>query len=406
MSAVFMKIFNMSIAASWIALVVMILRLFIKNTPKWLNCILWGIVGLRLVMPTSFVSVLSLLPSSETVSKGIYARRPHLESGINMLDNHVNTYLKWNYVEGKSVPVGSFEEFMTTLGIIWMIGVLVLFVYAIVSYVRLKSKVRTAVLLRDNVYQCGTITTPFVLGIMRPRIYLPFHMNEQDMQYVIAHEKAHLKRGDHLWKPFSFLLLILHWFNPIIWLWHIMLCRDIEFACDEKVVKDFSSEQKADYSQALLACSVNQYRIAACPLAFGEVGVKDRVKSVLDYKIPSFRIILFSIILSVLIAVCFLTNPPQSSARQISAKELYVIQEEIYLNMPVEKYGWTSIATYESDKQIGITFRDLKPLRVQYTIKKICKKSEKIKSILDKHNIRNRDILDLFSFAEGIVVND
>lgn len=309
MSEFFLNIVNMSISASWIVLAVLLLRLLLNKAPKWINGILWGIVGLRLIMPFSFESIFSLIPSSETISKAPDSPRPHFESGVTIIDNQVNDYLGEHYYEGVTRPTGHFADITTILAIVWIVGIVLLLAYTIISYSRVKNKIGTAVLLRDNIYQSENVVSPFVLGIIKPKIYLPFNMNEQDMEHVIAHEQAHINRKDHWWKPLGFLILTLHWFNPLMWLGYVLLCRDIELACDEKVIKELNTEQKADYSQALLTCSVNRRMIAACPIAFGEVGVKNRVKSVLNYKKPAFWIVITAIVASVVVAVCFLTNP-------------------------------------------------------------------------------------------------
>ena len=317
MSGFFLSIVNMSISASWIVLAVLLLRLLLKKAPKWITVLLWGIVAIRLICPFSIESVMSLIPSAETITKAPNAPRPHFESGVTIIDNQVNDYLGGHYYEGVTRPTGHFVDITTILAIVWLVGIVVLLTYTIISYFRVKNKIGTAVLLRDNIYQSENVVSPFVLGIIKPKIYLPFNMNEQDMEHVIAHENAHIHRKDHWWKPFGFLVLTLHWFNPLMWLGYVLLCRDIELACDEKVVKEFNNEQKADYSQALLTCSVNRRIIAACPLAFGEVGVKNRVKSVLNYKKPAFWIILIAIVASVVFAVCFLTNPATNTLENI-----------------------------------------------------------------------------------------
>lgn len=318
----------MSISASWIVLAVLLLRLLLKKAPKWINGILWGIVGLRLIMPFSFESIFSLIPSSETISKAPDSPRPHFESGVTIIDNQVNDYLGEHYYEGVTRPTGNFADITTILAIVWIVGIALLLAYTIISYSRVKNKIGTAVLLRDNIYQSENVISPFVLGIINPKIYLPFNMNEQDMEHVIAHEQAHINRKDHWWKPLGFLILTLHWFNPLMWLGYVLLCRDIELACDEKVIKELNTEQKADYSQALLNCSVNRRMIAACPLAFGEVGVKDRVKSILNYKKPAFWIIVVAIIASIAVAVCFLTNPTSNKLKDIENRTLNSITEE------------------------------------------------------------------------------
>ena len=312
MSDLFLKIVNMSISASWLVVAVLILRLVLKKAPKWVNVLLWGIVAVRLICPFSFESALSLIPSAETFPEKIISGPSFdVQTGITPIDNRINDYLGDRYFEGVTVPTNNGNNVMTILTIVWIIGILLLATYTIISYQRLNRKVDTAVHYKDNIFQSENVSSPFVLGIINPRIYLPFSMNEQDMEHVVAHEQAHIRRKDHWWKPLGFFLLTIHWFNPLIWWAYVLLCRDIELACDEKVIKGLSNEQRADYTQALVACSVNRRMIAACPLAFGEVGVKDRVKSVMNYKKPAFWVIIIAVNVCVGVAICFLTNPKQ-----------------------------------------------------------------------------------------------
>ena len=312
MNELFLKIINMSISASWLILAVLILRLVLKKAPKWVNVLLWGIVAVRLICPFSFKSALSLIPSAETFpEKVISGPSFDIQTGISPVDNRINDYLGDRYFEGVTVPENNGNNIMTILTIVWIIGILLLVAYTIISYRRLHREIDTAVHYRDNIFQSENVSSPFVLGIINPRIYLPFSMNEQNLEHVVAHEQAHIRRKDHWWKPLGFLLLTIYWFNPLMWLAYVLLCRDIELACDEKVIKELGNEQRADYTQALVACSVNRRMIAACPLAFGEVGVKDRVKSVMNYKKPAFWIIILAVIACVIVAVCFLTNPKQ-----------------------------------------------------------------------------------------------
>ena len=302
----------MSISASWLVLVVLILRFVLKKAPKWVNILLWGIVAIRLICPFSFESALSLIPSAETFpEKVISGPSFDVQTGITPVDNRINDYLGDRYFEGVTVPANNGNNIMTILTIVWTIGILLLVAYTVISYWRLRRKVDTAVRYKDNIFQSENVKSPFVLGIIKPRIYLPFNMNGQDLEHVVAHEQAHIHRKDHWWKPLGFLLLTIHWFNPLMWLAYVLLCRDIELACDEKVIKELGNEQRADYMQALVACSVNRRMIAACPLAFGEVGVKERVKSVMNYKKPAFWVIIIAVIICVGVAACFLTNPKQ-----------------------------------------------------------------------------------------------
>ena len=315
MNELFLKIINMSISASWLILAVLILRLVLKKAPKWVNVLLWGIVAVRLICPLSFESALSLIPSSETIPLDIeMAAKPTIDSGVPAINSVVNPVLS-SFAPPQHVLTSAnpLQIWIPILNIIWLIGVGALLLYTAVSYWRLCRKVDTAVRYKGNIFQSENVSSPFVLGIIKPRIYLPFNMNGQDLEHVVAHEQAHIRRKDHWWKPLGFLLLTIHWFNPLMWLAYVLLCRDIELACDEKVIKELGNEQRADYMQALVACSVNRRMIAACPLAFGEVGVKERVKSVMNYKKPAFWVIIISVIVCVGVAVCFLTNPKQDS---------------------------------------------------------------------------------------------
>ena len=312
MNEFFLKIINMSISASWLIFAVLILRLVLKKAPKWVNVLLWGIVAIRLICPFSFESALSLIPSAETFPKKIISGPSFdVQSGITPVDNRINDYLGDRYFEGVTVPANNGNTIMTILTIVWTIGILLLVAYTVISYWRLHREIDTAVRYKDNIFQSENVSSLFVLGLIKPRIYLPFKLDGQDMEHVVAHEQAHIRRKDHWWKPLGFLLLTIHWFNPLMWLAYVLLCRDIELACDEKVIKGLSNEQRADYTQALVACSVNRRMIAACPLTFGEVGVKERVKSVMNYKKPAFWVIIIAVIVCVGVAVCFLTNPKQ-----------------------------------------------------------------------------------------------
>ena len=353
MNELFLKIINMSISASWLVLVVLILRFVLKKAPKWVNILLWGIVAIRLICPFSFESALSLIPSAETFpEKVISGPSFDVQTGITPVDNRINDYLGDRYFEGVTVPVNNGNNIMTILTIVWTIGILLLVAYTVISYWRLRRKVDTAVRYKDNIFQSENVKSPFVLGIIKPRIYLPFNMNGQDLEHVVAHEQAHIHRKDHWWKPFGFLLLTIHWFNPLVWLAYVLLCRDIELACDEKVIKELGNEQRADYTQALVACSVNLRMIAACPLAFGEVGVKDRVKSVMNYKKPAFWGVVLAVIVCVFVAVCFLTNPVTKN----NGTDGTVTEWFDYLETPDEMV-WDGRLEINLPEFPGVTFR-------------------------------------------------
>ena len=335
MSEIFLEILNRSIASSWIILAVLVLRLLLKKAPKWIAVLLWAVVAVRLICPFSIESVLSLIPSAETVSPDImYQDTPHITSGIPVINATVNPYIGEHFGSTPYYSANPLQILIPSVAWGWLLGVIGMLGYALVSWWLLKRKLKTAVLLRDNIYQSENVPSPFVLGVIRPKIYLPFGMGEQETHHVIAHEKAHIRRKDHLWKPLGFFLLSVCWFNPLFWVAYILLCRDIELACDEKVIRELDTEQKADYSQALLTCSVKRPLISACPLAFGEVGVKERVKKVLSYKKPAFWLIIAAVVIGLIFAVCFLTDPPTKNRGTTDPYKMTVWQVKLMEEYP------------------------------------------------------------------------
>lgn len=310
METFFLEIVNMSITAGWLIGAVLLLRFAMKKAPKWMCCALWALVGFRLICPFSIESALSLIPSAQTISPDIlYAKEPTINSGIPVINHVMNPVLTQSFAPDPANSVNPLQVWSFIAACVWVMGMAGMLVYALISYFRLRRRVRAALQIRDNVWICDDIQTPFLLGLIKPKIYLPSGMPQEQQSFVIAHELAHIHRWDHWWKPLGFAVLTLHWFNPLVWLAYILLCRDIELACDERVIKRFALEDKKAYSHTLLQCSASRKWIAACPLAFGEVGVKERIKTVLSYKKPAFWIILIALIASIAVAVCFLTNP-------------------------------------------------------------------------------------------------
>ena len=311
MSGIFLKLLNLSISASWLVLVVLALRLVLKRAPKWVNVLLWGMVALRLMLPFSIESVLSLIPSAETLSPEVvrFDPAPTITSGVTIIDNAVNPSLSESFAAAPTASVNPLYVWTYLAGWVWLIGLAAMLLYALVSYLRLRRRVSASIPLRENIYVCDEVASPFILGILRPRIYLPSALDEAQRGSVLSHECAHLARHDHWWKPLGFALLAVYWFNPLLWIAYTLLCRDIELACDERVLRGMDAGQVKDYSSALLACSVPRRMIAACPLAFGEVGVGARVKNALRYKKPAFWVVAASVAVCVVVAVCFLTNP-------------------------------------------------------------------------------------------------
>ena len=313
MSAVFLKILNMSITASWLILAVVLVRLLLKKAPKWIPCLLWGLVAIRLICPFSFGSIFSLIPSSETIPANITAQpEPAINSGITIINDVINPVIAESFTPAPTDSVNPLQIIVPVAAIVWVSGIVIMLAYAFISYIKLKKTVSVCVPVSEHILSCDEVKAPFILGVLKPVIYVPSSMSGETLDLVIRHETAHLQRHDHWWKPLGYLLLAVYWFNPLCWIAYILLSRDIEMACDEKVIRDMDKDEMAAYSQALLDCSFPRRRIAACPLAFGEVGVKERVKGVLNYKKPAFWIILIAIIACIVLAVCLMTDPKNS----------------------------------------------------------------------------------------------
>ncbi|MCB6500183.1 M56 family metallopeptidase [Colidextribacter sp. 210702-DFI.3.9] len=317
MAAVFLKLLNLSISASWLVLAVLVLRLGSKRSPKWMNVLLWGIVALRLVLPFSIESALSLIPSAETVSPAAvqFDPAPTITSGVSVIDNAVNPSLSEHFAAVPGMSVNPLYVWTEIAGWVWLIGLGAMLLYALVSYLRLRRRVSVSLPIQENIYLCDAISSPFILGIVKPRIYLPSGLDEVQRQNVLAHEQAHLARYDHWWKPLGFALLAVYWFNPLLWLAYALLCRDIELACDERVIRTMDKSAVKTYSTVLLACSMPHKAVISCPLAFGEVGVKERVRNALHYKKPAFWVVAASAIVCIAVAVCFLTNPEHETMK-------------------------------------------------------------------------------------------
>ena len=366
MRELFLRAVNMSVSASWIILAVLGLRLVLKKVPKGFRVLLWGIAAVRLLFPIAIESPLSLMPST-----GVGADpAPVISSGTDAVGNLADSVVGQAFASANGAGVYSMR--IAVCAGIWMLGVAVLLAYGIISYWQLRRRVGTAVFLRSNVFQCDSVVSPCVLGIIRPRIYLPFKMDVQKLEHVIAHERAHIRRGDHWWKSLGFLLLTIHWFNPLVWLAYVLLCRDIELACDEKVIKELDSERRADYTQALVACSMNRRTIAACPLAFGEVGVKERVKSIMNYKKPALWINILAAISCAAVAVCFLTNPvkatkalpPDGPYAQIIPEKAIVTDIDAGDEEPMEQMDAERLASMEAE--VNALKEELARLQAEY----------------------------------------
>lgn len=313
-SSIFSYILRFGIEAGWLAAALIILRLILRKAPRGIICAMWALVAVRLILPLDIKSVFSLVPDTSDITRPVsYAASEAVRQAYPNIDSAplmTAAGIQSNNTVASGDAVGAHLHYIAS--IVWIIGLCLMLIYAIFSYIRLYRLTRESIKAEDH-YLCDRISSPFILGIFRPRIILPFDIGEEDKPYVLAHERAHLKRRDHLWKPLGYLLLSVYWFNPLLWIAYILLCRDIELACDERVIKELGYDCKKPYATALINAAAPQRLITACPVAFGETSVKARVKNILSYKKPAFWIIIIAVILSIVVAVCFLTNPADKS---------------------------------------------------------------------------------------------
>jgi len=334
MENIFLQLLNMSITAGWLVLAVLVLRLVFRNAPRWIHCTLWALVAVRLICPISIESAFSVVPSAQSVPVNtILSETPFVSDHAPVTDVTPVPPVTPDapvVTTPDAAPQAASITVAEILTIVWLVGMAALALYALITTLRLHRQVQESVRLHGNVWQSDRITTPFILGVIRPRIFLPTTLTELDTSSVVAHERAHLKRGDHWWKPLGFVLLTVYWFNPLMWLGYILLCRDIETACDEKVIRDMDVAQRKSYSQTILACSAPRHLITACPVAFGETAVKSRVKTVLSYKKPAFWLVLLAVVALAVSSVCLLTNPKSTVSDELDAYLTQVILEHNY----------------------------------------------------------------------------
>ena len=353
MAEIFQKALNMSIAAGWLILAVIALRLLLRRAPKRFRLLLWAVVGLRLALPWSIESALSLIPSAQTLPEGIMLERaPVLDTGISALNGAINPGFTAAFTPELGASANPLQVLLPIAAAFWMLGAAAMLLWALVSWLRLRKRVREAVRLEENVYECE-IASPFVLGLFRPRIYLPFSLENGERELVLAHERAHITAGDHIIKPLGWLLLAAHWYNPLVWLAYALFCRDIELACDERVVRGLSLSDRADYSQALLDLSRPRGGVRACPLAFGESSVKGRVKSVLSYKKPAFWLVLLAVVVCVGAAVCFLTDPKEEAEPVDDGDGGVVISARLEENFPAQVLDYAFACTEEMAEELS-----------------------------------------------------
>lgn len=341
MSEAFIGFLNRSLAAGWLVLVLLLLRPLLKKTPKWLMPFFWGLVALRLVSPFSLTSVLSLIPSAQVLSpENVQFETPALTTGIQALDEAVNPFLAENLSPAPGASVNPLYVWMQVLGILWAVVTCGLLLYAVVQYLLLKRKLTTAVLVQERVYESEAVSSPFLLGFIHPIVYLPVGLRESARSYVIAHEKSHLKRFDHWAKAFGYGLACLYWFHPLLWVGYTLFCRDLELACDDRVLRSLEPAQRIEYSQTLLSMAAKESH-RGCPLAFGETGVKERIRSALAYRKTKVWVTIVAVLLCVLLGVCFLTNPisTKDTLHLVSAERdwiTYAVDTEKVITVHVE----------------------------------------------------------------------
>lgn len=310
-----------SLAAGWVILALLVLRPLLKKLPRAYVCLLWALAAVRLVLPIAMKSPVSLVPQ----------RVANPAEFIPITPISVTPAAATQATAQAAAPAA--QSISALLPWLWLAGVAVMGLYAIVSYIRLLSRVQVSIRLGDRLYISDNVASPFILGIFRPKIYLPSEMDQAQAQLVLAHERSHLRRGDHLWKPLGYALLCLHWFNPLCWVAYLLLCRDIEQACDEAVVKDMAPQEKKAYSAALLECSLPRSAISVCPLAFGEVGVKQRIRGILNYRKPKLWALAVSGALCVTLAACFLTDPVKGESGAAAPEPTEALGEAVPLEI-------------------------------------------------------------------------
>ncbi len=413
MSEIFLKILNMSLVSSILILVLIILRPLLKKAPRALACALWGLVGIRLVCPFTVESFLSLIPDPEPVSKEAFLSFESVASDVQPIDmGGITNIISNTLASPAGASINPMQAISLVAAFIWAVGVAVMLIISLVSYLRLSKTLSASITTGGNVFINDNIPSPFVLGIFKPRIYIPSALSEYEKAYVIAHENAHIKRRDYLFKPLGYLILSLHWFNPFVWVAYILLCRDIESACDQKVISKMNSDEKREYSEILLKLSMPSKKISACPVAFGEVGVKSRIKGVASYKKPAFILSFVAVVLIAAFAIGFLTNPvsaddesvPNTMDKVISeaivqnnkteqsesrfCAENYVELKTITFNSDITAYIWAYYGEYEqTDDSVKLSFESYKPAKIRIINYKGTYKVVEYSTYDDKHNI-------------------
>jgi beta-lactamase regulating signal transducer with metallopeptidase domain len=370
MGNLFLEIINMSLTASYVILFVIVVRVLLKKAPKVFSYVLWSVVFFRLIFPFTFEGIFSLIPFNQEPipQKIIYAETPQIQSGITIIDKTVNSYLPGGIVEASVNPI---QMYIAIGAAIWLLGIAVLLIYSIFTALRLSSKLNNARPLYDNVYEVGNIKTPFVFGVRKPKIYLPVGLSDNEKDYIIKHEETHIKRFDHLIKPLAFLVVCVHWFNPLVWAAFLLMSNDMELSCDEKVLEKMGSGIKKDYSSSLLSLSSGRRIIGGCPLAFGENNVKGRIMNILNYRKPKFWIIVAAVVLVAGVSVGLLSSSQKANLTIEDYANQYIQQEINMLESfdhPLEGIEANNLKVIDSKitkLELAGTFNNLLPYPVE-----------------------------------------
>lgn len=357
MYAAFVKLLNMSAAASILIAAVIVLRFLLRRAPKKYICLLWAIAALRLIVPISISSAVSAYNYIGMQQQNGQVEYVQYNGKSEKPMGEITAFYPEVFLdEAETVQSHRADFYLPTVMGIWAVGFAAMLCYAAMSYRRLRKQTDEAVRFQGNIYRCDHLPSPFILGIVRPKIYLPSDLKEPQRQSVIAHEQAHIRRLDHWWKPMGYLILSLHWFNPLVWLGYALLSRDIETACDERVIAKMSAKQKQDYSETLLQCSMPQKFISACPLAFGETGVKQRIRGILNYRKPTAWIVAVSLVICMFAAATFLTDPVQAEGSVVETTEM----PEIYYDLQIGAENVARIEIVQGEETTGIVYDDAK----------------------------------------------
>ena len=360
--ALFTGFLSVSLSGSVILCLVLLLRLVLKKAPKAMICLLWALAIVRLLIPFQIESPISLQPELPTFST--YDTQLFIDTEPVPADAIPDFIPQKTVDEGygwKTVRV----DYMAIAAAVWVAVAVGMLLYMVLSYVRLKLRIREGILLEKGVYTVANLRTAFLMGYIKPQIYLPADMGEREQELVIAHERAHKKRGDNWLKLISYLCLTVHWFNPLVWGAYSLICRDIEDACDEMVIRDFGAAERAEYSSALLACGRERAPLPACPVAFGEISIKQRILNVLNYKKPTSWICIVAVIAILLTTVLFMTNPAKQmhppmyeELTQLLGQPKEVVLEKLNISEADMKGGntWFTVLTPIEVEYQGITF--------------------------------------------------